>query len=64
MHAGKERPGRGVYLFYSQIEGFEYEEGYTYELLVQVDPVENPPADASSLNYTLMEIVDKQPPGQ
>ena len=50
--------------FYDQIEGFDYEEGYAYELLVQVDPVENAPADASSLKYTLVEVVDKQPAGQ
>jgi hypothetical protein len=47
--------------FYDQIEGFDYEEGYEYELIVQVDPRENPPADASSLQYTLIEQVDKQP---
>ena len=56
----KTDPDGEYEFFYSQIEGFEYEEGYEYELLVQVDPVENPPADASSLQYTLIEVVDRQ----
>ncbi len=45
-------------LFYDNIEGFEHEPGFEYELLVQVEEVENPPADASSLKYTLVEMVD------
>jgi heat shock protein HslJ len=48
-------------LFYDQIKGFEYEEGYEYELRVQVEAVENPPADASSLRYTLIELVEQTP---
>ena len=48
-------------LFYDAIAGFEFEPGYEYELLVQVDPVENPPADASNLQYTLIEEVSKNP---
>ncbi len=47
-------------LFYGAIDGFEYEEGYQYEIVVQIDPVENPPADGSSLQYTLVELVDKE----
>ena len=46
--------------FYDQIEGFDYEEGFTYELLVQVDEVKNPPADGSALQYSLVELVSKQ----
>ena len=57
----KTEPDGEYQNFYARIEGFEFEEGYTYELLVQVDQVENPPADASSLAYTLLEVVDKQP---
>ena len=56
----KTEPDGEYQYFYDQIQGFEYEEGYTYELLVEVDEVENPPADASSLSYTLMEVVDRQ----
>jgi heat shock protein HslJ len=55
----KEDPDGEWQLFYDQIEGFEWEPGYTYELRVAVHQVENPPADASSLRYELIEVVDK-----
>jgi heat shock protein HslJ len=47
--------------FYNQIEGFAYEWGTAYELRVAVTEVENPPADASSLRYELVEIISEQP---
>ncbi len=46
-------------LFYGQIVGFEYEPGYEYELRVSETEIENPPADASSLEVTLIEVVGK-----
>lgn len=46
-------------LFYDGIEGFDYEAGYTYELLVTETPVKNPPADGSSIKTTLVEVVKK-----
>lgn len=46
--------------FYSVIGGFEYEEGYTYSIKVGVEDVENPPADGSSLKYTLIKIISKE----
>jgi heat shock protein HslJ len=54
-------PESNYTLFHDQIEGFDFEPGYEYELLVLVEPVENPPADASSLKYTLVEEVSKTP---
>lgn len=57
----KENPDEEWTYFYDQIEGFEYEEGYTYELLVDIIPVENPAADASSLRYELKNIISKTP---
>lgn len=45
--------------FYAQIEGFEFEEGFTYELRVTQTEIEDPPADASSVKYTLVEVVSK-----
>lgn len=48
-------------LFYDTIEGFNYEAGYTYELRVSETPVENPPADGSSIKTTLIEVVKKEP---
>lgn len=45
--------------FYDDIEGFDYQKGYQYKLLVHEEPVENPPADASSIHYTLVKILSK-----
>ena len=55
----KESPDEEYTFFYDQIEGFEVEEGFEYELRVQVDPVENPPAGASSLRWILVDMVSK-----
>ncbi|NWG17319.1 MAG: DUF4377 domain-containing protein, partial [Chloroflexi bacterium] len=48
-------------LFYDDIEGFTYEWGTRYELLVTVLPAANPPADGSSLRYVLDSIVSAEP---
>ncbi|NEQ44975.1 MAG: DUF4377 domain-containing protein [Leptolyngbya sp. SIOISBB] len=48
-------------LFYSSINGFNYEPGYEYELIVQKTPVENPPADASSIEWTLVDVGSQTP---
>lgn len=45
--------------FYSQIEGFNYEEGFEYVIEVEEQEVENPPADASSIRYILVNEVSK-----
>ncbi len=57
----KESPDADWTYFYDRIAGFDYEEGYSYELRVKVENVENPPADASSKKYTLTELVSKTP---
>lgn len=57
----KEDPDDDYQYFYQPIEGFEYEEGYEYEIVVTVEKVENPPADGSSLKYSLVKIVNKTP---
>ncbi len=44
---------------YDQIEGFNYETGFFYKLKVEVTKNENPPADASSLHYKLIEVLAK-----
>lgn len=54
-------PEEDYQLFYSTIQGFEFEPGFNYELLVQKTPVENPPADASSFAWTLVEVVSQTP---
>ncbi len=45
--------------FYSDIEGFDYQSGYSYKLKVEVSKIENPPADASSEKYILIEVLEK-----
>jgi len=48
-------------LFYDSIEGFEHEEGTAYVLDVRVSEVADPPADGSSLAYTLVTVVSAVP---
>ncbi len=57
----KTNPDDEYGLFYDQIEGFAYEEGYEYELRVLVEPVQDPPADASALIFTLVEVISQTP---
>ncbi|WP_167619582.1 META domain-containing protein [Maribellus sediminis] len=46
--------------FYSKIEGFEYEPGFIYKLKVKEEQLENVPADASSIKYILVEVLEKR----
>jgi hypothetical protein len=41
-------------LFYDAIEGFDYEPGFRYLITVRARSVRNPPADGSSVRYTLV----------
>lgn len=50
--------------FYGNIQNFDYQEGYNYKVKVQVTELENPPQDASSLVYTLIEILSKEKASQ
>ena len=45
--------------FYDQIEGFDFQEGTAYVVDVEITEVADPPADASSLSYSLVEIVEE-----
>lgn len=47
-------------LFYANIEGFNYEPGYEYHLEVKETEIKNPPADSSSLKYTLIKVISKE----
>ncbi len=53
--------GQDFTYFYDTIEGFHYEPGYNYKLRVQKTPIENPPMDASSIQWTLVEQLEKTP---
>ena len=51
-------------LFYDNIEGFEYEEGYVYSLEVeQIFKDEPVPADSASWYYELIDVISKTSPG-
>ena len=43
----------------SRIEGFTYEPGYIYRLTVKKTVLANPPADGSSITYTLIQVIEK-----
>jgi hypothetical protein len=47
--------------FYTQIHGFDYQPGYLYRLRVRETdlPPAQVPADASSIRYDLVEVVEK-----
>lgn len=55
----RESPDEPWGHFYTPIEGFDFEPGYRYTLRVRVTPIATPMADASSLRYELIEVVDK-----
>jgi heat shock protein HslJ len=49
--------------FYANIEGFDFELGYIFKLAVKeekIDPAKVP-ADGSSVKYTLVEVLEKNP---
>ncbi|MGY5149848.1 MAG: DUF4377 domain-containing protein [Candidatus Nitrosopumilus sp. bin_68KS] len=45
--------------FYDSIEGFTFEQGHAYKILVKITDIENPPADSSSKRYHLIDILEK-----
>lgn len=45
---------------HSGIAGFNYEKGYQYQLKVDKIALSNPPADGSSIEYRLLEVVSKK----
>lgn len=49
-------------LAFGGIAGFTYEKGYDYTLSVEKTTLANPPADASSVTYKLLHIVEKTAP--
>jgi len=57
----RDTPDGEWQLLYSQIEGFDYEPGYDYELRIRTEDIPDPPADASSIRYILEEVVSKTP---
>lgn len=56
----KEDPQGEWTMHYDQIAGFDYKEGFGYELLISEETIDNPPADASSIRWTLIEVVSME----
>lgn len=54
----RENENSGWQNFYDSIKGFDYVEGKSYKISVKVSDVQNPPADTSSKNYELIEILE------
>ena len=50
-----------AFYFYDSIEGFTFEQGFEYTLSVNVSQLDDVPADASSLQYELLEIIQQFP---
>lgn len=50
--------------FYDEIDGFDYEPGFIYDLKVEKTYLENPPQDASAISYKLIEITQKEKVGE
>lgn len=46
--------------FFGQIEGFNFERGYEYNLVVLEEKIKNPPADAPSVKYKLVKELSKR----
>ena len=56
------RPGEEEWRnFFDPIEGFDYEPGSSYTIEVRRRRVSTPPADGSSFEYELLEILRKEP---
>lgn len=45
---------------YDGIVGFTFEPGFVYKLQVKKEQLKNPPADASAIRYTLLEVIEKE----
>lgn len=47
--------------FYEQIEGFVYESGFVYKLLVAKESIVNPLIDGPNMKYLLIKELSKEP---
>ncbi|WP_353190103.1 META and DUF4377 domain-containing protein [Pandoraea pnomenusa] len=48
-------------LWYANIDGFDWKPGVEYRVKIHGEPVANPPADASSMRWTLVEVIRETP---
>lgn len=47
------------FYFENSIDGFTFEPDFIYEILVRKKRIEDPPADGSSIRYSLVRIISK-----
>lgn len=55
----RERADQPWQLVYSGIEGFEFHPGTEYRLRISEIPVDNPPADGSSIRWVLRDVLEE-----
>lgn len=48
-------------LWYAHIDGFDWKPGVEYRVKIHGEPVVNPPADASNMRWTLVEVIRETP---
>ena len=58
----RSQPGAPWELLHGEIEGFEWQVGVEYVLRIREYSVANPPADASSRRWMLLEVLDRSRP--
>ncbi|GAB3630251.1 META domain-containing protein [Pandoraea terrae] len=51
-------------LWYDHIDGFDWKPGVEYRVRIHGEPVANPPADASRMRWTLVEVIRQTPAGK
>ena len=59
MVAKEEGTNTTHYLYIGRIDGFEYEEGFTYRIKVLISQIKNPPMDGYTENFKLIELISK-----
>ncbi len=52
-------PGENWILHYDEISGLDYESGFSYKIKVKKEHIKNPHADASSIRFILVEVLEK-----
>lgn len=55
----RNNPGENWILHYDEISGLDYEPGFSYKIKIKKEQVKNPPLDASSVRFILVEILEK-----
>ena len=55
----RENPNSEWINFSNPIEGFEYKEGYKYELLVKAHKIKNPYNDPTAVEYDLIKVIKR-----